>query len=36
MSCIQMKQSMLGVSENSARTLHIRWNELLTFQGQLK
>ena len=27
---------MLGVSENSACTLHIRWNDLVTFQGQLK
>ena len=27
---------MLGVSENSAGTFHIRWNELVTFQGQLK
>ena len=26
---------MLGVSENSACTFHIRWNELVTFQGQL-
>ena len=27
---------MLGVSENSACNFHIRWNELVTFQGQLK
>ena len=27
---------MLGVSENSACRFHIRWNELVTFQGQLK
>ena len=26
---------MLGVSENSACTFHIRWNDLVTFQGQL-
>ena len=36
MSCIHIKQQMLGVSENSACTFHIRWNELVTFQGQLK
>ena len=36
MSCIQMEQSMLGVSENSAGTFYIRWNELVTFQGHLK
>ena len=24
------------MSENSACTFHIRWNELVTFQGQLK
>ena len=27
---------MLGVSENSACMFHIRWNKLVTFQGQLK
>ena len=27
---------MLGVSENSACTFHIRWNEFVKFQGQLK
>ena len=26
---------MLGVNENSACSFHIRWNELVTFQGQL-
>ena len=26
---------MLGVGENSACTFHIRWNEIVTFQGQL-
>ena len=26
---------MLGVNENSACIFHIRWNELVTFQGQL-
>ena len=27
---------MSGVNQNSACTFHIRWNELMTFQGQLK
>ena len=27
---------MLGVNKNSECTFHIRWNELVTFQGQLK
>ena len=27
---------MLGVNETSACTSHIRWNERLKFQGQLK
>ena len=27
---------MLGVNENSACTFDIGWNELVTFQGQLK
>ena len=35
MSCIHIKQRMLGVSENSAGAFHIRWNELVTFKGQL-
>ena len=35
MSCIHIKQKMLGVSENSTYTFHIRWNELVPFQGQL-
>ena len=35
MSCVHVKQYMLGVSENSACTFHIRWNESVTFQGQL-
>ena len=26
---------MLGLNENSACTFHIRWNELVTFRGQL-
>ena len=26
---------MLGVNENSACTFHVKWNELVTFQGQL-
>ena len=26
---------MIGVSENSACTFHIRWNESVTFQGQM-
>ena len=26
---------MLGVNQNSACTFHTKWNELLTFQGQL-
>ena len=26
---------MLGVNENSACTFHIRWNDPVTFQGQL-
>ena len=36
MSCIHIEQLMLGVNENSACTFHIRGNELVTFQGQLK
>ena len=36
MSCIHIKQQILGVNENSACTFHIRWNELVKFQGQLK
>ena len=36
MSCIQIKQEMLDVNKNSACTFHIRWNELVTFQGQVK
>ena len=36
MSCIHMKQQLFGVNENSACTFHIRWNELVTFQGHLK
>ena len=36
MSCIHIKQQMLGENENSACTFHIMWNELVTFQGQLK
>ena len=36
MSCIHIKQQMLGVNENSACTFHIRWNEWVKFQGQLK
>ena len=27
MSCIQVKQYILGVNENSACIFHIRWNE---------
>ena len=27
---------MSGLNQNSAYTFHIRWNELVTFQGQLK
>ena len=27
---------MLIVNENSGYTSHVRWNELATFQGQLK
>ena len=27
---------MLGVNENSACNFHIRWNEYVKFQGQLK
>ena len=27
MSCIQIKQQMLALNENSACTFHIRWNE---------
>ena len=34
MFCIHIKQ--LGVNENSACTFHIRWNEQVKFQGQLK
>ena len=36
MSCIHIKQLMLGVNENSACIFHIRWNELVIFQGQLE
>ena len=36
MTRIHIKQQMSGVSENSACTFHIKWNELVTFQGQLK
>ena len=36
MSCIHIKQQILGVNENSACTFYIRWNGLVTFQGQLK
>ena len=35
-SCIHIKQYMLGVNEGSVSTFHIRWNESVTFQGQLK
>ena len=35
-ACIHIKKQMLGVNENSARIFHTGWNELLTFQGQLK
>ena len=31
-----IKQLMLGVNEDSACRFHIRWNELVTFQGRLK
>ena len=36
MSCIHIKQKMLGKNEKSVYTFHIRWNELVKFQGQLK
>ena len=36
MSFIYIKQQMSGVNENSACTFHARWNELVTFQDQLK
>ena len=36
MSCIHIKQQILGVNENSGCTFHIRWNESVTFQGLLK
>ena len=36
MSCIHIKQQMLGVNENSACIFHIRYDELMTFQGNLK
>ena len=36
MSCIHIKQYILGLNENSACAFHIRWNEWVTFQGQLK
>ena len=36
MSCIHIKQKMLGVNENLACIFHIRWNESVTFQGHLK
>ena len=36
MSCIHIKQLMLSVNENSECTFNIRWNEVVTFQGQLK
>ena len=36
MSCIHIKQQMLRMSENSACIFHFRWNEWVTFQGQLK
>ena len=36
MSCIHIKRKMSGVNVNSACTFHIRWNELVTFQGHLK
>ena len=36
MSCIHIKQYMVGKNETSACIFHIRWNELVTFQGQLK
>ena len=36
MSCVHIKQQMLSVKEISAYTFHIRWNELVTFEGQLK
>ena len=36
MAYIHIKQQMLGVNENSACLFHIRWDELVTFQGHLK
>ena len=36
MSCIHIKQYMLGVNENSAYTFYVRWNEVVTFQDQPK
>ena len=33
---LRVKQQMLRVSENSAFMFHIRWNERVKFQGQLK
>ena len=35
MSCIHIKQEMLGVNKTLACTFHITWNESVTFQGQL-
>ena len=31
MSCIYIKQYILGVNEKSACTFNIRWNKLVTF-----
>ena len=36
MSCIHVKHFVLGVNENSTYTFHAKWNELVTFQDQLK
>ena len=36
MSGIHIKQQILGVSENSACTFHIRWNELVALLGYFK
>ena len=36
MPCIHIKLQMLRVSDNTACTFHFRWNECVTFQGQLK
>ena len=36
MSCIHIKQEMLGVNENSACTFPIRQNEFVKSEGQLK